>query len=104
MNLVNLEAVIAHVPGDASRVLLDGVSLGVERADRIGVVGVYGGGKTTLLDIITGDRAPDGGRGQPSRRAHDRTSRPGRRAAGRRAVRDVVLAGLVGGRRRRVGR
>jgi ATP-binding cassette subfamily F protein uup len=61
-NLVNLEAVTAHVPGDASRVLLDGVSLGVEAGDRIGVVGLNGGGKTTLLDILTGERAPDGGR------------------------------------------
>ncbi len=61
-NLVNLEAVTAHVPGDGSRVLLDAVSLGVERGERIGVVGLNGGGKTTLLDIITGERAPDGGR------------------------------------------
>jgi ABC transport system ATP-binding/permease protein len=61
-NLVNLEAVTAHVPGDASRVLLDAVSLGVERGERVGVVGLNGGGKTTLLDIITGGRAPDGGR------------------------------------------
>ncbi|GAA2539190.1 ABC-F family ATP-binding cassette domain-containing protein [Pseudonocardia hydrocarbonoxydans] len=61
-NLVNLEAVTAHVPGDASRVLLDAVSLGVERGERIGVVGLNGGGKTTLLDIVTGVRAPDGGR------------------------------------------
>ncbi len=61
-NLVNLERVTAHVPGDASRVLLDAVSLGVEDGERVGVVGLNGGGKTTLLDIITGDRAPDGGR------------------------------------------
>jgi ATP-binding cassette subfamily F protein uup len=61
-NLVNLEAVTAHVPGDASRVLLDAVSLGVERGERIGVVGLNGGGKTTLLDIIAGRRAPQGGR------------------------------------------
>jgi ATP-binding cassette subfamily F protein uup len=60
--LVNLESVTAHVPGDASRVLLDAVSLGVERGERVGVVGLNGGGKTTLLDIITGERAPDGGR------------------------------------------
>jgi ATP-binding cassette subfamily F protein uup len=59
---VNLESVTAHVPGDASRVLLDAVSLGVERGERVGVVGLNGGGKTTLLDIITGERAPDGGR------------------------------------------
>jgi ABC transport system ATP-binding/permease protein len=61
-NLVNLEAVTAHVPGDASRVLLDAVSLGVDRGDRVGVVGLNGGGKTTLLDVITGERAPDAGR------------------------------------------
>jgi ABC transport system ATP-binding/permease protein len=61
-NLVNLESVTAHVPGDGSRVLLDAVSLGIERGERVGVVGLNGGGKTTLLDIITGERAPDGGR------------------------------------------
>ncbi|HEY4420512.1 MAG TPA: ATP-binding cassette domain-containing protein [Pseudonocardia sp.] len=61
-NLVNLESVTAHVPGDASRVLLDAVSLGVERGERVGVVGLNGGGKTTLLDILTGERPPDGGR------------------------------------------
>jgi ATP-binding cassette subfamily F protein uup len=61
-NLVNLESVTAHVPGDASRVLLDAVSLGVEQGERIGVVGLNGGGKTTLLDIITGTRRPEAGR------------------------------------------
>jgi ABC transport system ATP-binding/permease protein len=61
-NLVNLEKVYAHVPGDASRVLLDAVSLGIDRGDRIGVVGLNGGGKTTLLDIVAGERNPQGGR------------------------------------------
>ncbi|WP_433505928.1 ABC-F family ATP-binding cassette domain-containing protein [Pseudonocardia halophobica] len=61
-NLVNLENVSAHVPGDASRVLLDGVSLGVERSERVGVVGLNGGGKTTLLEVLAGRRAPDDGR------------------------------------------
>ncbi|RTL63111.1 MAG: ABC transporter ATP-binding protein [Pseudonocardiaceae bacterium] len=61
-NLVNLESVTAHVPGDASRVLLDSVSLGVERGERIGVVGLNGGGKTTLLDILAGRRQPQSGR------------------------------------------
>lgn len=61
-NLVNLENVSAHVPGDASRMLLDGVSLGVERGERVGVVGLNGGGKTTLLEVLAGRRAPDGGR------------------------------------------
>jgi ATP-binding cassette subfamily F protein uup len=91
-NLVNLESVTAHVPGDASRVLLDAVSLGVERGERVGVVGLNGGGKTTLLDIITGDRAPDGGRVSRvgglnlAHLAQGDTLAPGAR------VRDVVLA------------
>ena len=91
-NLLNLEAVTAHVPGDASRVLLDAVSLGVERGDRIGVVGLNGGGKTTLLDVLTGERPIEGGRVSrvgglrmahlPQRDAFPQGSR----------VRDVVLA------------
>jgi ABC transport system ATP-binding/permease protein len=94
-NLVNLETVTAHVPGDASRVLLDRISLGVESGDRIGVVGLNGGGKTTLLDVLAGDRAPDAGR----------VSRVGGLRMGHLAqgddlpagarVRDVVLAGYA---------
>ena len=61
-NLINLETVTATVPGDASRVLLDAVSLGVSAGDRIGVVGLNGGGKTTLLEVLTGERTPDSGR------------------------------------------
>ena len=91
-NLVNLEKVTAHVPGDASRVLLDAVSLGVSDGERIGVVGRNGGGKTTLLDIVTGERAPDGGRVSRvgglklSHLAQSDRFPPGSR------VRDVVLA------------
>jgi len=61
-NLINFETVTSVVPGDAARVLLDGVSLGVDAADRIGVVGLNGGGKTTLLELLTGAREPDAGR------------------------------------------
>ena len=93
-NLVNLETVTAHVPGDASRVLLDRVSLGVESGDRIGVVGLNGGGKTTLLEVMTGQREPDSGRvsavrGLRSAVVTQRTELP----PGAR-VRDVVLASL----------
>jgi ATP-binding cassette subfamily F protein uup len=95
-NLVNLETVTAHVPGDASRVLLNAVSLGVEQGERIGVVGLNGGGKSTLLDIITGLRAPDGGRVSRlgglnlAHLAQADALPPGAR------VRDVVLAAWAG--------
>ena len=58
-NLVNLESV-SHAFG--TRVLLDGVSLGVGAGEVIGVVGRNGDGKTTLLRILTGDLIPDSGR------------------------------------------
>ena len=55
-NLINFEAVTATVPGDGSRVLLNRVSLGVAAGERIGVVGLNGGGKTTMLEVLTGTR------------------------------------------------
>ncbi|MEE3849080.1 ABC-F family ATP-binding cassette domain-containing protein [Gordonia sp. LSe1-13] len=42
--------------------LLDEVSLGVHESQRIGVVGLNGGGKTTLLEILGGITEPDSGR------------------------------------------
>ena len=93
-NLVNFEAVTATVPGDGSRVLLDKVSLGVSAGERIGVVGLNGGGKTTMLEVFTGVREPDGGRVSRMRGLRiavvdQHTTLP----AGAR-VRDVVLARL----------
>ena len=58
-NLVNLESV-SHAFG--TRVLLDGVSLGIGAGEVIGVVGRNGDGKTTLLRILMGDLVPDSGR------------------------------------------
>ena len=58
-NLVNLESV-SHAFG--TRVLLDGVSLGIGAGEVIGVVGRNGDGKTTLLRILPGDLVPDSGR------------------------------------------
>jgi ATP-binding cassette subfamily F protein uup len=58
-NLVNLESVHKSF---GVRPLLDGVSLGVAEGDRIGVVGLNGGGKTTLLEVMTGLESPDEGR------------------------------------------
>ncbi|HKR49175.1 MAG TPA: ABC-F family ATP-binding cassette domain-containing protein [Pseudonocardiaceae bacterium] len=58
-NLVNLEAVSKSY---GVRPLLSGVSLGVAEGDRIGVVGLNGGGKTTLLEVLAGIQEPDTGR------------------------------------------
>jgi ATPase subunit of ABC transporter with duplicated ATPase domains len=58
-NLINVErATVGH----GTRTLLDAVSLGVDEGDAIGVVGRNGDGKTTLLQVLTGTRAPDSGR------------------------------------------
>ncbi|SDD03880.1 ABC-F family ATP-binding cassette domain-containing protein [Actinokineospora iranica] len=58
-NLVNLENVSKSY---GVRPLLDQVSLGVGEGDRIGVVGLNGGGKTTLLEVLAGIEAADSGR------------------------------------------
>src|SRR3954469_16302276 len=59
LNLVNLERVSkAH----GTTVLLGDVSLGVAAGERIGVVGRNGGGKTTLLEVLTGREDADSGR------------------------------------------
>ncbi|MBB1246005.1 ABC-F family ATP-binding cassette domain-containing protein, partial [Streptomyces durbertensis] len=59
VNLVNLEAVGKAY---ALRTLLDGVSLGVNEGDRIGVVGRNGDGKTTLIHILARSEPADSGR------------------------------------------
>ncbi|WP_299575699.1 ABC-F family ATP-binding cassette domain-containing protein [uncultured Williamsia sp.] len=58
-NLVNAEK-ISKSFGIAP--LLESVSLGVQENQRIGVVGLNGGGKTTLLEILAGITEPDSGR------------------------------------------
>lgn len=58
-NLINLESVSKSF---GLKTLLGDVSLGVQTGDRIGVVGLNGGGKTTLLEVLTGIEPPDSGR------------------------------------------
>ena len=58
-NLINLENVSKTW---GLKTLLDGVSIGVQTGERIGIVGVNGGGKTTLLEVLTGIEPPDAGR------------------------------------------
>ncbi|MBS9373511.1 ABC-F family ATP-binding cassette domain-containing protein [Rhodococcus sp. B50] len=58
-NLINLEQVSKSF---GIKPLLDSVSLGVNEGERIGVVGLNGGGKTTMLEVLAGVEEPDSGR------------------------------------------
>jgi ATP-binding cassette subfamily F protein uup len=58
-NLLNLERVSKAY---GVRPLLADVSLGVGEGERIGVVGRNGDGKTTLLEVMSGQVPPDSGR------------------------------------------
>ena len=42
--------------------VLEGVRFGIERGDRVALVGVNGAGKSTLIKLLTGDEAPTAGR------------------------------------------
>ncbi|MDQ6753746.1 MAG: ATP-binding cassette domain-containing protein, partial [Actinomycetota bacterium] len=46
----------------ATRVVLDGVTLGLEEGDRIGIVGRNGDGKSTLMRLLAQRQSPDSGR------------------------------------------
>ncbi|PWR12819.1 glycerophosphodiester phosphodiesterase [Micromonospora acroterricola] len=59
-NIVNLDRVSKGY-GAAGQLLTD-VSLGLDDADRIGVVGLNGAGKSTLLRLLTKQEEPDDGR------------------------------------------
>src|SRR5690242_20977588 len=59
-NVINLDKV-SKAYGAAGAILTD-VSLGLDDADRIGVVGLNGAGKSTLLRLLTRAEQPDSGR------------------------------------------
>lgn len=59
VNLINLEKVSQSF---GLKTLLDNVSLGVNSGDRVGVVGLNGGGKSTLINVLSGRLEPDSGR------------------------------------------
>lgn len=58
-NLISLEKVSKSY---GIRPLLTEVSLGIAVGERVGIVGRNGGGKTTLLEVMTGLEEPDSGR------------------------------------------
>lgn len=58
-HLLGAEALHLEYP---TKVVFDGVSLGVNEGDRIGIVGRNGDGKSSLLAMLAGRRGPDSGR------------------------------------------
>ena len=57
-HLLGAEALHLEVP---TKVVFDSVTLGVAEGDRSGIVGRTGDGKSSLLMMLAGRRAPDGG-------------------------------------------
>ena len=58
MNVLNLEH-ISKVFGE--KTIFDDISCGIQDGDKIGIIGINGTGKTTLLKIIAGLETPDNG-------------------------------------------
>lgn len=58
MNIINIEHV-SKVYGD--KTILEDVSCGIQEGEKIGIIGINGTGKSTLLRMIVGDEEPDQG-------------------------------------------
>ncbi|EZP26932.1 ABC-F family ATP-binding cassette domain-containing protein [Microbacterium oleivorans] len=58
-HLLGAEALHLEYP---TKVVFEGVSLGVDEGDRIGIVGRNGDGKSSLMAMLAGRREPDSGR------------------------------------------
>ncbi len=58
MSILNLEHISKNLGG---RVILDEASVGIEAGEKVGIIGINGIGKSTLLSIIAGTMEPDEG-------------------------------------------
>lgn len=58
MNVLNIEH-ISKIYGE--KTIFDDVSCGIQENDRIGIIGINGTGKSTLLKMIAGEETPDQG-------------------------------------------
>ncbi len=92
MILLDATGLAASRPG---RTLFEDASLTLSSGDRLGLVGINGTGKSTLLRVLAGTTQPEAGTVRRGRGARGRHAGPGRRPSGRersatrsRAVRD----------------
>ena len=58
MNIINIEH-ISKIFGE--KVIFEDASFGIQQGDKIGIVGINGTGKSTLLRMIAGEEEPDQG-------------------------------------------
>ena len=58
MNIINIEH-ISKIYGE--KVIYEDASFGIQQGDKIGIVGINGTGKSTLLKMIAGEEVPDEG-------------------------------------------
>lgn len=58
MNIINIEH-ISKIYGE--KMIFDDASFGIQERDKIGIVGINGTGKSTLLKMICGEEVPDSG-------------------------------------------
>ncbi len=59
MNIINIE-LISKIYGE--KVIYEDASFGIQQGDKIGIVGINGTGKSTLLRMIAGEETPDAGK------------------------------------------
>lgn len=58
MNIINIEH-ISKIYGE--KIVFDDASFGIQQGDKIGIVGINGAGKSTVLKMIAGAENPDSG-------------------------------------------
>ena len=58
MNIINVEH-LYKIYGE--KIIFDDASFGIQKGDKIGIVGINGTGKSTLLKMIAGEETPDKG-------------------------------------------
>ena len=58
MNILTIENLTKSY---TDRLLFDGASFSVQEGEKVGIIGINGTGKSTLLRIIAGEEEPDGG-------------------------------------------